>query len=66
MGRKNVTIYQKIQVLTLLQAGFSYSYIRNQLGVSNGCITNVAEKDKLKLSLKNRPGHGRKKSTTCI
>ena len=64
MGRKKITIYQKIKVLTLLQAGCTYEKIRNQLGVSNGCISNVAKKEKLKLPLKSRPGQGRKKSTT--
>ncbi|CAF2781502.1 unnamed protein product [Rotaria sp. Silwood2] len=64
MGRKKITIYQKLQVLTLLQAGFTDENIRNQLGVSNGCISNIAKKEKLKLSLQNRPGQGRKKSTT--
>ena len=64
MGRKKITVYQKWQVVTLLQAGFTYENIRNQLGVSNGCISNVTKKEKLKLPLKNRPGQGRKKSTT--
>ncbi|CAF1663541.1 unnamed protein product [Rotaria magnacalcarata] len=64
MGRKKVTTYQKLKVLTLLQAGFSYENIRNQLGVSNGCISNISKKDKLKLPLENRPGQGRKKLTT--
>ncbi len=30
MGHKKVTIYQKIKVLTLLQAGLTYSNIRNK------------------------------------
>ena len=64
MGRKKITIYQKIKVLTLLQVGFTYEKIRDQLGVSNGCITNVAKTEKSKLPLKNRPGEGRKKATT--
>ena len=64
MGRKKVSIYQKIQIAALLEAGISYKNIRNQLGVSNGCISNVAKKAKLKLPLENRPGQGRKKSTT--
>ncbi|CAF4553640.1 unnamed protein product, partial [Rotaria magnacalcarata] len=64
MGRKKVTTYQKLKVLTLLQAGFSYENIRNQLGVSNGCISSIAKKDELKLPLENRPGQGRKKLTT--
>ena len=33
MGRQKVTIYQKIQVATLLQAGFTYESIRNQVDV---------------------------------
>ncbi|CAF4700528.1 unnamed protein product [Rotaria magnacalcarata] len=45
-------------------AGFSYENIRNQLGVSNDCISNIAKKDKFKLPLENRPGQGRKKLTT--
>ena len=49
MGRKKVTIYQKIQVQTLLCAGLTYANIRNRLGVSNECISNVAEKEKLGL-----------------
>ena len=64
MGQKKITVYQKWQVVTLLQVGFTYENIRNQLGVSNGCISNVTKKEKLKLPLKNRPGQGRKKSTT--
>ena len=57
------SLYQKWQVVSLLQGGFTYENIRNQLGVSNGCISNVTKKEKLKLPLKNRPGQGRKKST---
>jgi transposase len=53
-----------MQVLALLRAGFTYANIRNKLGVSNGCISNVAEKAKLKLPLQNRRGQGRKKLTT--
>ena len=63
MDRKKITIYQKIKVRTRLQAGFTYEKIRHQLGVSNGCITNVAKKEESKLPLKNRPGQDRKKST---
>ena len=63
MDRRKITIYQKIKVLTLLQAGFTYERIRDQLGVSNGCITNVAKTEKSKLPLKNRPGQVRKKAT---
>ena len=59
MDRKKVTIYQKIKVLTLLQDGFTYEKIRDQLCVSNGCITNIAKKEESKLPLKNRPGRGR-------
>ncbi|CAF1445740.1 unnamed protein product [Rotaria sp. Silwood1] len=44
--------------------GFTYENIRHQLVVSNGCISNIAKKEKLKLPLENRPGQGRKKSTT--
>lgn len=64
MGRKNVTEYQKLKVATLLQAGLTYENIRNLVGVSNGCISNVAKKQQLNIPLKNRPGQGRKKSTT--
>jgi hypothetical protein len=64
MGRKKVSIYQTLKVLTLLKTAFTYENIRNQLGISNGCITNVAKKAKLKLPLKNRSGQGRRKSTT--
>ncbi|CAF1974978.1 unnamed protein product [Rotaria magnacalcarata] len=35
-----------------------------QLGVSNGCISNIGKKDKLKLPFENRPGQGRKKLAT--
>ena len=59
MGRKKITIYQKRKILTLLREGFTYEKIRDQLGVSNGCITNVAKTEKSKLPLKNRPGRGR-------
>jgi transposase len=65
MGRRKVTNYEKSKVLTLLQAGFTYENIRNKLGVSNGCISNIAKKQKLNLSVKNRSGQGRKKSTTA-
>ena len=64
MGRKKISIYQKVQIDALLKADISYKNIRNQLGVSNGCISNVAKKTKLKLPLENRLGQGRKKSTT--
>ena len=64
MGRKKVTIYQKIQAQTLLRAGLTYANIRNRLGISNGCISNVAKKEKLRLPLQNRRGQGRKKLTT--
>ena len=64
IDRKKVTIYQKIQVQTLLRAGLTYANIRNRRGVSNGCISNVAEKEKLGLPLQNRRGQGRKKLTT--
>ena len=60
MGRRKVTTYQKFKVLTLLQAGLTYQEIRNTLGVSNGCISNIAKKQKLNLPVKNRPGQGRK------
>ena len=64
MGRKKVTIYKKIRVQVLLRAGLTYANIRNRLGVSNGCISNAAEKEKLGLPLQNRRGQGRKKLTT--
>ena len=64
MGREKISIYQKVQIDALLKADISYKSIRNQLGVSNECISNVAKKTKLKLPLDNRPGQGRKKSTT--
>ncbi|CAF3984976.1 unnamed protein product [Rotaria sordida] len=64
MGRRKVTKYQKFKVLTLLQAGLTYQEIRNTLGVSNGCISNIAKKETLNLPLENRPDQGRKKSTT--
>ena len=58
MGGKKTTTYQKIKILTLSQASFTYEKIRDQLGVSNGCITNVAKKEVSKLPLKNRPDQG--------
>lgn len=64
MGRSKVTIYQKIQILALLKGGFTYQQIRNQLGVSNGCIYNTAKKEKSQIPLRNQPGQGRKMSTT--
>lgn len=64
MGRNKVTIYQKIKVLTPLQVGYTHKNIRNILGVSKGCISNIAKKQKLNLPLENRPGQGRKKLTT--
>jgi len=60
MGRKKVSIYQKLKVLTLLQAGVTYENIRNQLGISTGCNSNISKKEILKLSLENRPWQGRK------
>ena len=42
----------------------TYSYIRNKLGVSNGCITNIAKKEKQSLPVENHPGQGRKKLTS--
>ena len=59
-----MTIYQKIRISALLKAGLSYSNIRKQLGVSNGCISNVNRKLKKKLPLENCRGQGRKKATT--
>ena len=64
MSRKKITIYQKIKVFTLLQADFTYEKICDQLGASNGCITNIAKKGESKLPLRNRPDQDRKKSTT--
>ena len=64
MGRKKIPLYQKVKVLTLLQVDFTYEKIRDQLGVSNGCITNVAKKEESKLPSKIRPGQSRKKSAT--
>jgi uncharacterized protein YerC len=43
MGRKKVSIYQKLKVLTLLQAGVTYENIRNQLGISTGCNSNISK-----------------------
>ena len=43
--RKKITMYQKIKVLTLLQASFTYKKIRDQFGVSNDCIINVPKKE---------------------
>ena len=64
MGRKKITICQKIKVLTLLQEDFTYEKVRNQLGISKDCITIVAKQEESKLSLKNHSGQSRKKSTT--
>ena len=61
MGRRKVTRHQKENVLTLLQAGLTYENIRNQLGVSNGRISNIEKRAKSKLSLQNRRGQDRKK-----
>ena len=55
MGRKKITVSKKWQVVTLLQAGFKYENIRNQLGVSNGCISNVTKKRKIKFTIEKSP-----------
>ncbi len=44
MARGKVTKYEKVKVLTLLQAEFIYQNIRDQLGVSNECISNIPKK----------------------
>ena len=49
MDRKKITIYQKLKIFILLQAGFTYEKIRDQLDVSNGCITNVEKTGKFVL-----------------
>jgi len=54
MGRKNVSICQKIQIVALLKPGISFENIRNQLDVSNGCISNVSEKVNLGLPLEKQ------------
>jgi uncharacterized protein YerC len=51
MGREKVSTYQNLKVLTLLQATFTYENIRNQLGVSNGCISSIAKKRKIKITI---------------
>ena len=56
MGGQKVIIYQKVQVATLLQAGFTYESIRNQVGVSNGCISNVAKKEKIEVIIDTSSG----------
>ncbi|CAF4659613.1 unnamed protein product, partial [Rotaria sp. Silwood2] len=59
-------MYQKLQVLTLLQAGFTYENIRNQVGVSNGYIsrkkltTSNEDRYLLKLMKKDRGKSSRK------
>ncbi|CAF1563922.1 unnamed protein product, partial [Adineta ricciae] len=46
----------KAKILALLQAGLTYSYIRNELSASKGCITNIVKEEKQSLPLKNRSG----------
>jgi hypothetical protein len=59
-----VTIYEKIKFLTLVQADLTYWNIQKKLGVSNGCISNIPKKEERNLSLKNGSGPCRKKLTT--
>jgi hypothetical protein len=44
MGRRKVAICQKLKVLTLLQVLVTHDNIRNQVGVSNGCIKILKKK----------------------
>ena len=64
MGRNRIILYQKVKILALLGARFTYKNIQNKLGVLNDCITNISKKQQQYLPLKNRPGQSSKKSTT--
>ena len=44
MGRNGIILYQKVKILALLGALFTYKTIRNKLGVLNDCITNISKK----------------------
>ena len=43
-------------------ADFTYKNIRNKLGISNDCITNISKKRRQYLPLKNRADQDQKKS----
>ena len=43
--KEDYNLYQKIKVLALLQADFTYQKVCDQLDVSNGCITGITKNE---------------------
>ena len=66
MGRAKIPLEKKIEIKTLLQAGFSQRYIGKTLNVSKTCVWSVAKKLKLTLPLSNSRGPGRKTASIAI
>ena len=64
MGRKKVTLEQKISMKTLLGEKLSHTEISKRLGVSRKCVYNVEKKVLNNDPLVNKPGQGRLKCTT--
>lgn len=64
MGRAKVTFEQLNQVKLLLKMGRNHSKIARECGTSRCFVQNTAKKLKQGESLGNRPGQGRKRSTT--
>ena len=61
MGSEKVSLEKKIEIKTLLQAGFSPRYIGKTFSVSKTCVWSVAKKLKQNLPLSNSPRQGRKR-----
>lgn len=66
MGRKSITMEQKIAIKTLLLEHFSHTEISSSLGVSRKCVYNIAKKVSAGEPLSNKPGQGRSKRTTPV
>ena len=64
MGRAQVSLEKKIEIKTLLEAGFTQRYIAHDRNVSKTCVANVAKKLKQNLPLSNTLGQGRRKAST--
>lgn len=64
MGRKTVTIEQKVAIKTLLSQNFSHSEIAKQVGCSRKAVYNIKQKLEQGLPLGNKLGQGRRRATT--
>ena len=64
MCRPKISLEKKIEIKTLLQAGFRQSYIGKTPSVSKTCVWNVAKKLKQNLPLSNSHGQEHKKVPT--